>query len=103
MSVVFFDRLSRKRGIQPSRKKLIDPIRLGDTTNHRGTVVSASATTRFDSRAAVRNGHEVSRLRHDIRSNLILDDDASVTDGGVPIARPDSRTTCGHRLLSTLI
>ncbi|WP_087135222.1 PAAR domain-containing protein [Caballeronia arationis] len=82
---------------------MIDVIRLGDPTNHGGAVISASTTMRFGGCPVVRKGDEVSCPKHDIRPNLIIDGDESMTDGGVPIARHGYRAACGCRLLSTLV
>ncbi|MET3212770.1 UNVERIFIED_ORG: putative Zn-binding protein involved in type VI secretion [Burkholderia territorii] len=83
---------------------MIDLIRLGDSTDHDGKVISASKTMRFDSRWVARKGDEVSCPKHpDIKPNLIIDGDESMTDDGVPVARHGYRAMCGCRLISSLI
>jgi uncharacterized Zn-binding protein involved in type VI secretion len=81
--------------------KLIDIIRLGDSTSHGGEVVSASSTMGFNGRAVARRGDEVSCPRHG--RNRIIHGDESMTDDGVPIARHGHRSECGCRLISSLI
>ncbi|OXI65657.1 PAAR domain-containing protein [Burkholderia cenocepacia] len=83
---------------------MIDLIRLGDSTDHDGKVVSASEAMRFDGRWVARKGDEVSCPKHpDIKPNLIIDGDESMTDDGVPVARHGYRAMCGCRLISSLI
>ncbi|MBR8070464.1 PAAR domain-containing protein [Burkholderia cenocepacia] len=83
---------------------MIDLIRLGDSTDHDGKVISASKTMRFDGRWVARKGDEVSCPKHpDIKPNLIIDGDESMTDDGVPVARHGYRAMCGCRLISSLV
>ncbi|WP_081071803.1 PAAR domain-containing protein [Burkholderia territorii] len=83
---------------------MTDVIRLGDSTDYDGTVISASKTMRFEGRWVARKGDEVSCPKHpDIKPNLIIDGDESMTDDGVPIARHGYRAICGCRLISSLI
>lgn len=82
---------------------MMNLIRLGDATDHGGKVISASSKMRFDGRFVSRKGDEVSCPKHDIKPNLIIDGDESMTDDGVPIARHGYRTLCGCRLISSLV
>ncbi|QTD93122.1 PAAR domain-containing protein [Burkholderia anthina] len=83
---------------------MIDLIRLGDSTDHDGKVISASKNMRFDGHRVARKGDEVSCPKHpDIKPNLIIDGDESMTDDGVPVARHGYRAMCGCRLISSLI
>ncbi|MBR8062780.1 PAAR domain-containing protein [Burkholderia ambifaria] len=82
---------------------MIDLIRLGDATDHGGTVITASNSMRFDGRYVARKGDEVTCPRHDIRPNLIIDGDETMLDDGVPIARQGYRAMCGCRLISSLV
>ena len=83
---------------------MIDIIRLGDSTDHGGKVITASRTMRFDGRFVARKGDEVSCPKHsDVKPNLIIDGDRSMTDDGVPIARQGYRATCGCHLISSLV
>jgi len=59
-------------------------IRLGDDTDHRGKVTSASTTMRFDGRFVARKGDEVSCPLH-------------------PGIQPNLITICGCRLISSLV
>lgn len=78
-------------------------IRLGDSTDHGGKVISASNKMRLRGRFAARKGDEVSCPEHpDVRPNRIIEGDAKTTDGGVPVAREGHRATCGCRLISSL-
>lgn len=83
---------------------MTDLVRIGDSTDHGGKVISGSAAMRYDGRAVARKGDQVSCPRHpDVRPNLIVDGDTSMTDGGVPIARHGYRAMCGCRLISSLV
>ncbi len=79
-------------------------IRLGDDTDSKGKVISASTTMRYDGRFVARKGDEVSCPLHpDIQPNLIIEGDDSMMDNGTPIARHGHRATCGCHLLSSLL
>jgi uncharacterized Zn-binding protein involved in type VI secretion len=82
---------------------MIDLIRLGDSTDHGGKVISASKTMCFDGRFVVRKGDEVTCPLHDIKPNLIIEGDDTMTDDGVPIARQGYRAMCGCGLISSLL
>jgi uncharacterized Zn-binding protein involved in type VI secretion len=82
---------------------MMNLIRLGDDTDHGGKVITASTTMRFDGRFVARKGDEVSCPLHpDVRPNLILEGDDSMTDNGIPIARQNHHATCGCGLISSL-
>ena len=77
-------------------------ITVGDKTDHGGKVITASTTMRFDGRFVARKGDEVSCPKHpDVKPNVILEGDASMTDDGVPIARHGHKATCGCILISS--
>ncbi|MFM0644291.1 PAAR domain-containing protein [Paraburkholderia bryophila] len=78
-------------------------IRLGDSTDHGGQVISASSTMRYDGRFVARKGDQVSCPKHNLRPNLIIDGDGSTMDHGVPVARHGYRAMCGCRLISSLL
>lgn len=78
---------------------MFDLLPLANPTDHGGAAISASATMCFGSRAVARKGDAVSYLRHDVRSNLIIDCVESMTDDRVPIARHGYRTLCVCRLI----
>jgi uncharacterized Zn-binding protein involved in type VI secretion len=83
---------------------VIDLIRLGDTTDHGGEVVTASDTMRYDGREVARKGDHVNCPQHpEVQPNVIIEGDNSITDGGVPVARQGHRATCGCRLISSLL
>jgi uncharacterized Zn-binding protein involved in type VI secretion len=59
---------------------------------------------RFEGRWVARKGDEVSCPKHpNIKPNLIIDGDESMTDDGVPVARHGYRAMCGCRLISSLV
>jgi uncharacterized Zn-binding protein involved in type VI secretion len=78
-------------------------VRLGDTTDHGGRVISASSSMSYDGRSVARKGDRVSCPLHDISPNLIIEGDESMMDDGVPIARHGHRAMCGCRLISSLV
>ncbi|MCM2494760.1 PAAR domain-containing protein [Burkholderia glumae] len=82
---------------------MMNLVRLGDDTDHGGKVITASTKMRFDGRFVARKGDEVSCPRHpDVKPNVIVEGDASMTDNGVPIARHGHKATCGCALISSL-
>ena len=82
---------------------MMNLIRLDDDTDHGGKVITASKTMQFDGRYVARKGDEVSCPKHpDVKPNVILDGDESMTDDGIPIARHGNRATCGCHLISSL-
>ncbi|NYH19838.1 PAAR domain-containing protein [Paraburkholderia bryophila] len=78
-------------------------IRLGDSTDHGGQVISASSTLRYDGRFVARKGDQVSCPKHNLRPNLIIEGDELTRDHGVPVARHGYRAMCGCRLISSLL
>jgi uncharacterized Zn-binding protein involved in type VI secretion len=83
---------------------VINLIRLADTTDHRGEVITASETMRYCGRRVVRKGDEVSCPHHpDVEPNVILEGDSRITGHGIPVARQGHRATCGCHLISSLL
>lgn len=83
---------------------MINLIRLADQTTGHGKVIAASSVMRFDGRAVARKGDAVTCRKHpDVRSNVIIEGDESMTDNGVPIALHDHQVKCGCRLISSLV
>ena len=83
---------------------MMNLIRVGDDTDHGGKVITGSSKMRFDGRFVARKGAEVSCPQHpEIKPNLIVEGDESMTDDGVPIARHGHRATCGCCLISSLV
>ena len=83
---------------------MIDLIRLADTTNHGGSVITASKTMRYDGRRVARKGDLIACPLHpDINPNVILEGDMNIIDAGVPIARHGHAATCGCHLVSSII
>ncbi|MEM5367069.1 PAAR domain-containing protein [Paraburkholderia azotifigens] len=82
---------------------MIDLIRLGDTTDHGGEVITASETMRYDGRRVARKGDLVTCPLHPaVNPNVILEGDENITDAGVPVARDGHHARCGCRLISSL-
>jgi uncharacterized Zn-binding protein involved in type VI secretion len=79
-------------------------IRLHDTTDHGGVVITASDTMSYDGRGIARKGDAVTCPLHPgIEPNLIVEGDEQTTDHGVPVARHGHQAMCGCRLISSLI
>jgi uncharacterized Zn-binding protein involved in type VI secretion len=78
-----------------------DVIRLGDTTDHGGEVVSASRWMKFRGISVARVGDLVNCPEHpDTNPNFIVEGDQKFKDHGVPVARHGHRATCGCSLIS---
>lgn len=83
---------------------MIDFIRLGDTTDHGGKVITASQTMRYAGRRVARQGDLMGCPLHpDVEPNMILDGDEKVRDHGTPVARQGHRTACECSLLASLV
>jgi uncharacterized Zn-binding protein involved in type VI secretion len=75
-------------------------IVLGDSTDHGGTVVSASSTFTTMGKQIARVGDQVSCPR--CRGvHVIAEGDPSMTDGGMAVAYDGCKTTCGAKLIAT--
>ncbi|WP_233866958.1 PAAR domain-containing protein [Paraburkholderia adhaesiva] len=82
---------------------MIDLIRLGDTTDHGGEVISASETMKYGGRRVARKGDKIRCLKHpDVNPNVITEGDPKITDHGVPCARHGHHGTCGCSLVSSI-
>ncbi|WP_250500266.1 PAAR domain-containing protein [Caballeronia sp. GAWG1-5s-s] len=75
------------------------PIRYGDTTDHGGSVISASTTLVIGGRACALRGDRVRCPEHGIVQ--IVEGDEGYTENGHPIAVHGCRTACGARLLAS--
>ncbi|MGE8165229.1 PAAR domain-containing protein [Paraburkholderia sp. NPDC080076] len=83
---------------------MIDLIRLGDTTDHGGEVITASQTMRYAGRRVARVGDLVKCPLHpEVQPNMILEGDRKITDRGTPVARQGHHATCGCSLISSLV
>jgi uncharacterized Zn-binding protein involved in type VI secretion len=83
--------------------KMIDLIRLSDTTDHGGEVITASDTMRYGGRRVARKGDLVECPLHpEVRPNVILEGDRKIMDRSTPVARQGHLATCGCRLISSL-
>ena len=82
---------------------MTDFVRLGDTTDHGGKVVTASETADYDGVPLARKGDRIECPQHpDVVPNVIVEGDEGVLDEGLPIARNGHRGTCGCHLISSL-
>jgi|GEM_PF-638357 len=82
---------------------MIDLIRLGDSTDHGGEVITASDTMCYSGRRVARKGDQVTCSLHpDVNPNVILEGDETITDHGVPVARHGHHATCGCSLISSI-
>ncbi len=83
---------------------MINFIRLDDTLEHGGQVVSASSTMNFDQKPVARKGDKVNCRKHPATSpNVIEEGDETMKDGGLPIARHGHHASCGCKLISSLM
>jgi uncharacterized Zn-binding protein involved in type VI secretion len=83
---------------------MINLIRLGDTTDHGGEVISASETMRYGGKCVARKDDHVKCPQHPgVNPNVILEGDSNITDRGVPVARQGHHATCGCSLISSLV
>ncbi|WP_321788588.1 PAAR domain-containing protein [Paraburkholderia sp. J94] len=81
----------------------MDFIRLGDTTDHGGVVVTASNTMDYDGRPVARKGDLIECPLHpQIQPNAILEGDEEISDHGIPVARHGHHATCGCSLISSI-
>ena len=78
-------------------------VRLGDSTDHGGEVITASETMRYGGRRVARKGDHVECPQHpDVNPNVIVEGDAKITDHCVPVARQDNHATCGCSFISSI-
>ena len=84
---------------------MIDLIRLGDTADHGGEVVTASQTMRYAGRRVAREGDLVECLLHpEVQPNIIIEGDRE--DHGSRYSRRATRVIgakCGCSLISSLV
>ncbi|WP_186130811.1 PAAR domain-containing protein [Burkholderia gladioli] len=83
---------------------MINLIRVGGDTGHGSKVATGSPTMQYDGRYVARKGDIISCPKHpEVSPNVVVEDDTSLTDAGVPIARHGHHATYGCHLLSSLI
>jgi uncharacterized Zn-binding protein involved in type VI secretion len=83
---------------------MTDLIRLGDTTDQGGEVITASQTMCYAGRRVARVGDLVKCPLHlEVQPNMILEGDRKITDRGTPVARQGHHATCGCSLISSLV
>lgn len=78
------------------------PIRLGDPTDHGGSVVSASGTTTLFGKKVACVGDKVSCPQNGHSDCTIAEGDGTWIVGGKQVALDGHKTTCGATLISTL-
>ncbi|WP_310634152.1 PAAR domain-containing protein [Paraburkholderia sp.] len=82
---------------------MIDLIRLGDTADHGGEVVTASATMQYEGRRVARKGDLIECPQHpEVQPNKIEEGDEDIRDEGIPVARHGHHATCGCSLISSI-
>lgn len=82
---------------------MISLVRLSDTTDHGGEVITASETMRYSGRCVARKGDLVHCPQHpEVNPNLICEGDEKITDHGIPVARLGHHATCGCSLISSI-
>ncbi|WP_035055098.1 PAAR domain-containing protein [Andreprevotia chitinilytica] len=77
-------------------------VRLGDSTSHGGTVVSASPSTTVMGKPVARLGDTVTCPMPGHGTNSIVEAEPTWTvDGGVAVALDGHKTACGAALISS--
>jgi uncharacterized Zn-binding protein involved in type VI secretion len=83
---------------------MTDYIRLGDTTDHGGRVITASDTADYDGIPLARKGDLIECPLHPtVQPNVIIEGDETMDDEGRPLARAGHQATCGCHLISSLV
>ncbi|WP_392564109.1 PAAR domain-containing protein [Orbus wheelerorum] len=77
-------------------------IRLGDSTDHGGQVISASSTMMVKGKGVARVGDKVSCPRKGHGVTAIIEGDSRMKDQGQPIALDGHHAGCGCALISSL-
>ncbi|KPC52001.1 PAAR domain-containing protein [Amantichitinum ursilacus] len=77
-------------------------IRLGDTTDHGGTVTSASATASTMGKAIACVGDKVSCPKHNHGTTTIVEGDPTWTIDGKAVALEGHKTSCGAVLIASV-
>jgi uncharacterized Zn-binding protein involved in type VI secretion len=81
---------------------MLDVIRLGDTTDHDGEVITASDVMIIQGKGVARKGDKIKCPKHpDVNPNVIEEGDSNIRDHGLPVARTGHRASCGCRLISS--
>jgi uncharacterized Zn-binding protein involved in type VI secretion len=82
---------------------VINLIRLGDTTDHGGEVITASQVMVINGKGVARKGDKIKCPKHpDVSPNVIEEGDPNIRDHGVSVARQGDLGTCGCKLISSL-
>lgn len=77
-------------------------IRLGDPTDHGGSVTGAASTTVLFGKPVARMGDPVSCPKEGHVGCTIVEGDSSWLVGGKPVALHGHKVSCGATLISTL-
>ncbi|WP_103706574.1 PAAR domain-containing protein [Paraburkholderia eburnea] len=81
---------------------MLNVIRLGDTTDHDGEVITASEVMMIQGKGVARKGDRIRCPKHpDVNPNVIEEGDSNIRDHGVPVARNGHLGSCGCRLISS--
>ncbi|WP_321957891.1 PAAR domain-containing protein [Paraburkholderia bannensis] len=82
---------------------MLNAIRLGDSTDHGGQVITASATMKLRGKGVARKGDRIQCPKHpDFDPNVIEEGDPNIRDHGIPVARDGHHGTCGCSLISSI-
>lgn len=77
-------------------------IRLDDSTDHGGKVITASSTTIIRGKPVARIGDKVNCPQKDHGITTIIEGEPSFKDQGKPIALDGHKCACGCKLISSL-
>lgn len=77
-------------------------IRLGDKTNHGGSVLTASNNVTVRGKGVARIGDSVSCPKKGHGPTTIVEGDPNITDQGIPIAFDGHKCACGCNLISSM-
>ena len=77
-------------------------IRIGDTTDHNGTVTSAAAKTSAMGKQIACVGDTVSCPKHDHGTTTIVEGDPTWTIDGRAVALEGHKTSCGAVLIASI-
>lgn len=75
-------------------------VRIGDSNDHGGKVLTGSTTMKFSKLGVARKGDTVSCPKHG--QNRIIEGSPIFRDGGIPVALDGHRCACGCRLIASI-
>jgi uncharacterized Zn-binding protein involved in type VI secretion len=75
-------------------------VRIGDSNDHGGKVLTGSTTIKFGRLGVARKGDTVSCPKHG--QNQIVEGSETFLDCGIPVALDGHRCACGCRLIASI-